>query len=1039
MLKNKFGKKAVAAVMAAAMTVSATAMGLSSITASAAATGFEEFGAGTFNDGVGLPWHICESATGTMKFEVANGSYNILITNPGGLSNNGEGRWDCQFRHRGLTIEAGHTYRYTYSIWSNKDAKIYCKLGDITDDDLENWHQNGDKLQMDYDDSLDDQQLTEKLKSASKTGEKVDFGMGWDSWKNQPTVTANKWTTYAWEFTAEKDSKGTAEMTFHLGGTSAYNDFICCEAGTLLKFDNLALVDMTDDKSNYNAEAAYQPTGVEVNQVGYYPLLEKKATLILDGPDTTAKDFQVKDSSGAVVYEGKTDASRGGEVCDGSETYNQIIDFSDFQTEGTGYTITCDGKTSLPFDIGNNIYDGMTTNAMNYFYQNRSGVNIDAAYITSQGENSDKSKLARKAGHNPDTAYIQNKWVYIIPDENSIEKNNGTIDVTGGWYDAGDHGKYVVNGGVSMWTLLNLYESDLMAGDASKWADGSGTVVVPETGNSMPDILDEVKIEADFFKKMQRSDGMVYHKIHDYKWTALCVAPADDELTRIVKPVTYAATLNFAAAMAQYARLAKDYDQDASGYLADAEKAYKAAKASYKPFSNDWGTDQYADLESLYAPIAQNKGGGPYGDTDVEDEFYWAACELYIATGDASYKTDLEGYSAGAGAYGVDTALYGGENNGTRSSFTWGTLASLGTFSLCVNAKDMQEKGLLSAEEVSTIQKNVKQAADYFIDLENQSDFGIPYVGHDYNADVWSVADYEAGNGVDGVVSKELKNGYEWGSNSMVMNNAITMALAYDIDHEAKYINGVSTAMDYILGRNVIEQSYVTGYGEHCLKYPHHRWWSGQLDAERFPYAPDGVLSGGPNSQMQDPMIQGAGYKAGSLAPMACYLDNVEAWSVNECTINWNSPLVWIASFLEDEAPNVNKDTDVTTTTTTDPDSTTTTTTTVATTTASGETTAATTAASGATTTTAGSTTDVDPNADNIGDVNLDGVVDILDAVMLNKYLAGVVQLSDQAYRNANCDQSADDINNVGEKDTTALVRFVLNMEGYQNLPHIAE
>ena len=185
-------------------------------------------------------------------------------------------------------------------------------------------------------------------------------------------------------------------------------------------------------------------------------------------------------------------------------------------------------------------------------------------------------------------------------------------------------------------------------------------------------------------------------------------------------------------------------------------------------------------------------------------------------------------------------------------------------------------------------------------------------------------------------------------------------------------------------------------------------------------------------------MIQGAGYKAGSLAPMACYLDNVEAWSVNECTINWNSPLVWIASFLEDEAPNVNKDTDVTTTTTTTGSdattTTTTTTTTSATTAASGETTAATTAASGATT-----TTDVDPNADNIGDVNLDGVVDILDAVMLNKYLAGVVQLSDQALRNANCDQSADDINNVGEKDTTALVRFVLNMEGYQNLPHIAE
>ena len=111
---------------------------------------------------------------------------------------------------------------------------------------------------------------------------------------------------------------------------------------------------------------------------------------------------------------------------------------------------------------------------------------------------------------------------------------------------------------------------------------------------------------------------------------------------------------------------------------------------------------------------------------------------------------------------------------------------------------------------------------------------------------------------------------------------------------------------------------------------------------------------------------------------------------------------------------------------TTTTEATTTTTTTVATTTASGE------------TTTAGSTTTVDPNADNIGDVNLDGIVDIADAVTLNKYLAGVVQLSDQALRNANCDQSPSDIDNVGDKDTTALVRFVLNMEGYQDLPFIA-
>ena len=216
--------------------------------------------------------------------------------------------------------------------------------------------------------------------------------------------------------------------------------------------------------------------------------------------------------------------------------------------------------------------------------------------------------------------------------------------------------------------------------------------------------------------------------------------------------------------------------------------------------------------------------------------------------------------------------------------------------------------------------------------------------------------------------------------------------------------------MDYILGRNVIEQSYVTGYGEHCLQYPHHRWWSGQLNSIDFPYAPDGVLSGGPNSEMQDPMIQGAGYKAGALAPMACYLDNVEAWSVNECTINWNSPLVWVASFLEDEAPNVGSGT------TSNSGATTTTTTTTATTTSGTATTT-----SGGTTTTKGS----NDGDDLIGDVNVDGKVDLTDAICMNKYLAGQMTLGDQAMRNANCDQ-ADGTPTVNEADGTALINYVI-------------
>ena len=61
-------------------------------------------------------------------------------------------------------------------------------------------------------------------------------------------------------------------------------------------------------------------------------------------------------------------------------------------------------------------------------------------------------------------------------------------------------------------------------------------------------------------------------------------------------------------------------------------------------------------------------------------------------------------------------------------------------------------------------------------------------------------------------------------------------------------------------------------------------------------------MSGGPGSGMQDPYIGGLGYERGTLAPQRCYVDSIEAWSVNEVTINWNAPFAWVVSFLQDEA-----------------------------------------------------------------------------------------------------------------------------------------
>ncbi|MBR4100451.1 MAG: glycoside hydrolase family 9 protein [Oscillospiraceae bacterium] len=992
MLKRKLGKKLAAGVTALAMVASASAASMTTLTAFAG----EMLGEGTFNEGAGLPWHVCENGTGSMAFAIDDGVYSILIKNPGGVSNGGEDRWDCQFRHRGLTITYGNTYRLTYSVYATNSGYMYAKMGDITNDDCEYWHNNGTPLSMEWlGEDATMEEVESALKSASSKGEEVKYYQGWDKWK-QDQIPAKKWTTYAWEFKINKedmqnlngnfpDGKGTAEWTFHFGGDGQYTPSACFKEGTILKFDNLALIDMDGSSGDYEKPAEKEKVGIQLNQVGYYPNLNKVATLEVEEGDSAAKEFTVYNKSGKAVYTGKSS----GYVKDAASWLGtQKLDFSSVTEEGE-YYIECDGKKSLTFKIGTDLYGDLTRDAINYFYLNRSGVEIEGEYVANGGKNSSKDALARKAGHSPDKAYITDEWVFIYTKDPCGSEYSKTLDVTGGWYDAGDYGKYVVNGGVSMWTLANMYERTVFNGNEDKFADGSGLVNIPETGNGTPDILDELCWEADFFMKMQREDGMVYHKMHDYKWTALGVMPyaeSDDEKllavqfpSRIIKPVTYAATLNTAAALAQLARLIKEYDSSAaSKYEAAAIKAYDAAKSAFLKNYDSIYAKVSGDFEEdpMFAPLTHNKGGGPYGDTQVSDEFYWAACELYITTGESEYYDDLKEYPE---AFEVVTELFGGENQGSFTSFTWGTLASLGTASLAMN------QDVLTDAEAKMVVESFQVAGDAYIEAENESGYGTPYKGMDYEATVTRITGDTSAD--DTFV---LKGGYEWGSNSMVVNNAIIMGLAYDVTGDVAYLNGVSTALDYIFGRNAMENSYVTGYGSegYTSKNPHHRYWCHEMKND-WPSAPDGVLIGGPNSNMNDPMIQGAGYKIGELAPMLCYYDQVDAWSVNEITINWNSPLAWVASFMADEGDVEEEPT----TKPTEPD-------------------------------TGDEPTEDEPGDVLYGDADCNGEVDILDVIVLNRNILGAGSLTKQGQKNADVNEDG----KPGSDDALAILKYVVKV-----------
>jgi endoglucanase len=140
---------------------------------------------------------------------------------------------------------------------------------------------------------------------------------------------------------------------------------------------------------------------------------------------------------------------------------------------------------------------------------------------------------------------------------------------------------------------------------------------------------------------------------------------------------------------------------------------------------------------------------------------------------------------------------------------------------------------------------------------------------------------------------------YPWGSNSFIVNNGVIFGLAYDFTKKEAFLKAAVDSLDYLLGRNPMAKSYITGYGARPLQNPHHRFWAHQ-ESSQFPPPPPGILSGGPNSGIEDPYAQAAGL--GGCAPQKCFVDHIQSWSTNEIAINWNAPLVWLAGFVDEKA-----------------------------------------------------------------------------------------------------------------------------------------
>lgn len=573
------------------------------------------------------------------------------------------------------------------------------------------------------------------------------------------------------------------------------------------------------------------PLPIHLNQLGFEPGDAKVA--IVQGGDVPL-DWKLIDGRGTVVLSGKArlygdDPASGGK-------HIQRIDFSAYKGQGReSYRLVVAGTESEPFQIKPGLYASLAKDALAFFYHQRAGIPIEARLVG--------AKWARPAGHATELA----KCFTGKDERGTVWPACGFgIDVRGGWYDAGDHGKYVVNGGIALWTLLNAYERRPNA-----FPDKS--LKIPEAGNGASDLLDEARYEMEWMLRMQLpagqklrvpvgtatgfteidASGMALQKVADRNWTALPMRPADDPEERLLYPPTTAATLNFAAVAAQCARLWKGVDDAfAARCLTAAKRAFAAAVRNPEVFATNSFT-----------------GSGGYGDRDVSDEFYWAAAELLVTTGADEYAQIVQ---------------HSRHFRAEVHEASWPNTAALGTILLATRP------ALLPAAEVKRLQADIVAAADRFLKDSDGNGYAIPYIAKDY----------------------------PWGSNASLLNRAMLLATAHDLTGAAKYRAGVIAALDYVLGRNPMNVSYVSGYGATSMRNPHHRFWAHALD-KTLPGPPPGVLAGGPNStNMSDDVAK---TMKGKCAPQRCWADDIHAYALNEVAINWNAPLFWVAAWADSD------------------------------------------------------------------------------------------------------------------------------------------
>ena len=523
-----------------------------------------------------------------------------------------------------------------------------------------------------------------------------------------------------------------------------------------------------------------------INQVGYRPSDPKQFSLV-----GASGNVEIVNASGQTALSVTPGAAS---YWDASGQNVQLVDFSELKTAGK-YSIKVGGQVlRQDLVVKENTFADVYKAAIKWFYYQRASMALESQYA---------GKWSRAAGHTNSTVELHNS------------AGSGSIQSTKGWYDAGDYGRYIVNSGITTYTLLSLYEHFPNYFKSLKWN-------IPAEG-SLPDLLAEIKWNLDWMLTMQANDGSVYHKLTSLGFPG-DVMPAQDNLKLYVVGKSAEAAFDFAGVMAVAARVYKPFD---SNY---ANKCLEAAKKAYA-----WGSN---NMNVHFTANPSDVSTGAYEGNNASDEKLFAGTELAITTNDGSYK----------------------QSGTTEYISYWGDMKGIATYGKATHTSVFSDAGEAKQKILST--------ADGFVN-RTKSGFGVVMA----------------------------KDDFVWGSNAVASNQGVWLLHAYYLTGDEKYYAAALKVLDYLLGKNPLDMSFVTGYGTKSPMMPHHRPSTSDNVTEPIP----GMLVGGPQPGGEDVGSAAewkcADYRTGQAA--TAYTDQRCSYATNEVAINWNAPLAYLAGALE--------------------------------------------------------------------------------------------------------------------------------------------